>query len=545
MQPSEYLAKAANALRQKRYDVALQCYKDAIRTYPQFLGSYYAYAKFLGRLGKNKEVLQILVAALKQNPKEANTHYEIGLFHTQTKNFRAALQALNHAIFLRPDFAQAFNAKGGLLYKMQRFDAAKEAFEKALEVKPDYFETYINLGATYNRLKLYDKAKTALELAIEKLPQNAGAYTNLGNVYNNTKEYEKAKQYHLLAIERDPKNALAYANLGVAQKNLAQMQSAITNFQKAIELSPHFINARFDLATALLSVGAFETGFKAYEWRFAKEQMKGFIATHKDIFSKPMLTKNTNAYNKTLLIHSEQGFGDSIMFARFIKQIRQTFGCKIIFKARDELVTLFQNSFDCTVVPRSEKTPPFDLHLPIMSAAFLLGVSSQKDFYVKSYLKAPENKFTLQKGKKNIGICWSASTSGESYESKVFDSAFFKPLLNRDDFVLHSLAVDDADNAAKLKGVLDHSASINDFADTASLVKALDLVITCDTSVAHLCGALGVRTWVVLQKVPDWRWGLDGSTSYLYPSVQLFRQQKRGDWQSAFNEVYKALGLFR
>jgi hypothetical protein len=309
------------------------------------------------------------------------------------------------------------------------------------------------------------------------------------------------------------------------------------------------VNAHFDLSTALLSIGEFGEGFREYEWRFYKDEMKGFIATHKEIFSKPMLSKNTYAYKKRVLIHSEQGFGDSIMFARFIPKIKDTFGCKIIFKARDELVELFDGCLEIDeIVARSAAMPEFDYHLPIMSAAFVLGVQTQEEFVSAPYLETKERFFLEQKSKKKrVGVCWSASVTGDSYEEKVFELDSFRPLVESGEYELYSLQVGAASEDIKKYGfsdsIVDLSKELESFAKTAALVCELDFVITCDTSVAHLCGALGVKTYTILQRVPDWRWGVEGESSYMYGSMSLIREERIKDWDSAFTQLYRLLGL--
>jgi ADP-heptose:LPS heptosyltransferase len=398
-----------------------------------------------------------------------------------------------------------------------------------------------------NRQKRYNEAIIALETAIQKQPNNSGAYTNLGNVYSKLHNYKKAQELHEKSIELDPKSANGYANLGVAFKNQGLMTQAIENYKKALELNQSFVNAHFDLATALLSLGEFEQGFKEYEWRFKKEEMLPHIIKYKEIFSKPLLQRNSLAKDKIVLVHSEQGFGDSLMFVRFIPQIKKQFGCKIVFKARDELVSLFQNSCQIDeVVYRTQETPYFDFHLPLMSVAYLLGIKSKEAFLNAPYLftQAVNRELNItQKDKKhNIGICWSASVTGESFEGKVFDLSYFAPLINSDKLSIYSLQVGNGKEDIKKyhfeDKIIDLTQHLTDFEQTAILVKQLDLVITSDTSVAHLCGALGVKTWMLLQKYPDWRWGNKGETSYMYGSMKLIRQKTNRKWESVFQSVY-------
>jgi ADP-heptose:LPS heptosyltransferase len=324
------------------------------------------------------------------------------------------------------------------------------------------------------------------------------------------------------------------------------MKQAIQRYEQAIALDAHFVNAHFDLSTALLTIGKFKQGFKEYEWRFKKEEMHSHIIKYKEIFSKPMLNSTSNANNKTVLVHSEQGFGDSLMFVRFVPQLKKKFGCRVVFKARDELVELFKNNCSINeVVYRNEATPEFDFHLPVMSLAYVLDIQTKEQFLQTPYLDVNNSYEALQlpKSKKpKIGLCWSASITGESYEGKVFELNAFDKLLVSNKFDIYSLQVGKGSEQIKTYGyekyIKDKTELLDNFDKTAFLAKQLDLVITSDTSVAHLCGALGVKTWVLLQKYPDWRWENKGEVSYMYGNSKLIRQKTNRVWDSVFQSVF-------
>lgn len=531
----------------KHFQEAVNAYQEALKSNPKLMSTYHNFGNLLKNLKKYNEALQLFIMGVKQNPNDYNLHNNIGMVYELLGKNTQAIEAYKNAVRINPKFAKAVNNIAVVLYKQKEYAKSSEMFKLALKMDPNYVEVYSNLGASLNRQMRYNEAIVALETAIQKLPNNSGAYTNLGNVYSKLHEYKKAQELHEKSIELDPKGSNAYANLGSTLKNQGLTTKAIENYRKAIQLDENFVNAHFDLATALLCVGQFDEGFKEYEWRFKKEEMLPHIVKYKEIFSKPMLQPNSDAKDKIVLVHSEQGFGDSIMFVRFIPEIKKRFGCKVIFKARDELVSLLQSNCQIDeVVYRTQATPYFDFHLPIMSAAFILGIKAQEAFLNVPYLftKAsnPQLKITKKNKKPAIGICWSASVTGESYEGKVFDLNHFAPLLNSDKVALYSLQVGDgkediAKNNFENK-IIDLSDFLTDFEQTAVLVKQLDLVITSDTSVAHLCGALGVKTWTLLQKYPDWRWGNKGETSYMYGSMKLIRQKTNRNWDSVFQSVY-------
>jgi Tfp pilus assembly protein PilF/ADP-heptose:LPS heptosyltransferase len=458
-----------------------------------------------------------------------------------------AIDAYKNAIRINPKFSKAINNLGVVLYNQKRYIESADIFQIALDTDPEYIEVYSNMGAALNKAKKYEESIKALETAIQKLPNHSGAYTNLGNVYNKLHEYKKAVKYHEKSIQLEPNGANAYSNVGTSYKNLGFTKKAIESYKKAIELKPDFENAHFDLSTVYLSIGDFENGLKEYEWRFKKEEMQGHILKHKHIFAKPMMKKGQDITGKTILVHSEQGFGDSIMYARFLPQL-QKLGSSIVVECRDELKSLFE-TMECiqTVVGREEhKTPPFDLHIPIMSLAYLLDVKSFEDFPKPHYFKVQENdEFELKTDKLKIGLCWSASATGESYDGKVFELNNFEPLIKNKKVQIYSLQVGHGSEQIEKYGyeddIIDLSSQLTDFSKTASLMQQLDIVISSDTSVAHLAGAIGAKCITLLQKYPDWRWLNKGDESYLYPSMELIRQKQNRNWEGVFQSLFAKL----
>ncbi len=527
------------------YQEAVNAYQEAIKIDPLHKKSYLYFGALLKHLKKYEDAVQLYNIALRHFPDDDNFHNLVGIVFEMMGRDNKAIEAYKNAIRVNPKSSKSINNLGVMLYKQKRYEESAKIFQIALDVDPDYTEVYSNLGAALNKAKKYEESIQALERAIEKMPNHAGAYTNLGNVYSKLGDYKKAQKLHEKSIELEPKGSNAYSNLATALKNQGLTQKAIENYKKAIALDSQFVNAHFDLSTALLSIGEFEEGLKEYEWRFKKDEMLPHIIKYKEIFSKPMLQKGSDAKGKKVLVHSEQGFGDSLMFVRFIPELKQRFGCEVIFKARDELVDLFEGSCDIDrVVYRSEPTPNFDYHLPIMSIAYVLDLKDEKDFTKKDYLSIKKfNELTIEKNNKkhNIGICWSASPTGESFEGKVFDLKFFEPLIMNEKLNIYSLQAGYGREDIKKYGyehkIIDRMDSVENFAQTAYLASQMDLIITSDTSVAHLCGGLGLETWTLLQKYPDWRWKNKGEESYLYPSMTLIRQKHDKNWVNVFQSV--------
>lgn len=527
-------------------NTAIKYYVTAINLNPKNTLVYNNLGNAFKEIKNYKMAIRVYTDALKINPKDFNMFNNLGIVFELIGDSNRAIEAYKQAVKINPKYAKAINNIGVVLYKQKRYKESAQIFEIALQSDSDYNEVYSNKGAAYNKAKDYDKAIESLEMAILKMPNHGGAYTNLGNVYNKLHDYKMAAKMHEKSIELEPNGSNAYSNVGTSYKYLGLSDKAITSYKKAIELDPNFVNAHFDLATMYLASEDFKNGWKEYEWRFRKEEMIPHIIKHKDIFTKPLFTGIEDIKGKTLLLHSEQGYGDSIQFIRFAPQLKEKFGCKIAVKCREGLKELFKTIDEIDViVDRSEETPAFDYQLSIMSMPFILDMKSTDELPKKMpYLKAIFDKdleIKKEKDKINIGICWSASLTGESYEGKVFDLKFFEPLMNNPKINLYSLQVGDGSEDIKNfkyeDKIVDLTHKLTDFSKTASLINELDLVISSDTAVAHLTGALNKPVWIPLQKIPDWRWTNKGETTKWYPSAKLFRQKTAKVWESVFQSI--------
>jgi len=442
-----------------------------------------------------------------------------------------------------PQKASHYNASAVLLYKMKRYKDAVAYFEKAIQYKPDYAEVYSNLGAVYAKFKDYIQAIKLYKKAIELKPSYAGAYTNLGNALNKSGEHEQSVYFHLQAISLDPKAPNHYANLGSAYKNLGRFDRAKAMYKKAISLDPKHINAHFDLSTVLLQTAEYKDAWGEYEWRLAKDEMQGFIVKYQEIFQRKRYS-GQNLEGERVVVLSEQGFGDSIMMARYLYELKQR-GATVVVYQRDGLVELFHN-LSCVdeVVSRDDTPPPSQYYICMMSLPLVLDKYLKN--VVKNYPYIDVQKTTKLPSKKiKIGIAWGGSNSGDSYKNKVFDLRHFRAMTQLKDIQLYSLQLGDDAKQLQEYGLQEHiidlSKDIKNFEDTAKIIKELDLVISSDTSVLHLSGAMGKKTWGLLQKVPDWRWGVDECESRWYPSVKIFKQHSLGDFNSVFKQVYQEL----
>lgn len=435
---------------------------------------------------------------------------------------------------------------GLIAYNKKAYADAKRHFQKVIELQPTNAEAHSNLGAVYAKFNEQAKALSYYKKSISLKPEYAGAYSNMGNLLSKMGEYEQAVSLHLQALEREPKNATFLSNLGSAYKHLGRFDRAESLYKKSLSINAKNPDVHFDLATVLLQTGQNEEGLKEYEWRFKKEEMQGHLKRHKAIYEQNRW-RGEKLEGKKILIHSEQGYGDTLMMARYLYTLKER-GAYVILYIKEELKTLLQ-SLPCVdeVQVYGELPKPFNFHLPLMSLALECDKELKELTKHYPYLFAPKQKTPLPATDKKlkIGLVWGASNTGDSYAKKVLRLEGFKKLLEEEQIEVYSLQLgSDASQIKELRleeKIIDLSEALKDFSHTASIISQLALVISSDTSVCHLSGAMGKETWVLLQKVPDWRWGVDGEHSIWYPSTRLFRQYSLGNWDEVYERVYQAV----
>ncbi len=502
------------------------------------------------RLKKYDQALKINQQLISSEPNNPQFYNNMGITYEAMGDDDDALILYQKAVQIDASFAKAYNNIAVLLHKQRRFSQGTAVLELALEYVGDDTQTLSNLGAFYNKTKRYEDARKVLERALKIDPNLTGAYVNLGNVYNKLNQHMDALACHVKALEMDPQSATNHANLAITYKHLERYEDAIAHFHKALEIEPEFVNAHFDLATTYLLLEDYKNGFREYEWRFYKEQMQSLLDQHKYLFEKPKFQLDLPTEGKTLLLYSEQGYGDILQFIRFAEPLKQLYPkLKLKVSCRSALKSLFQTlPFIDEVVSREEGAGEFDYHYAIMSLPYLLEIE-RDDIPVSPYISLQKEEGIVPQMhpfKYNIGVVWGASNTGEGYHEKCFSPKNFAPLMHHEDIALYSLQV--GEDVAKLteegiseEEIVDLSERLVDFKATATLINALDLVITSDTSVAHLAGAMGKEVWILLPKKADWRWGLEESSSLWYPSARLFRQQRPGAWREVFEAVVSAL----
>ncbi len=421
-------------------------------------------------------------------------------------------------------------------------EEAARLYGQAIQLNQNFPDIYNNLGVALRALGKREASAACYQRSLALKPDHAGAYTNLGNVLRELGRLEVAAASHRRAVELDPGSADAHYNLGLALRDLGETEAALKCFDETLALNPDHPAYHWDRSLSLLQGGDLVNGFTEYEWRL---QLASFP---KRDFAQPRWD-GADLRGKTILLHQEQGFGDLIHFARYIP-ILKAMGGNVVVEVHPELSRLF-STIDGVgqVVNRGADLPKFDVYLPIMSLSHVLGTAMDSIPADVPYLKAPDGHarhLPANLGsEKKIGIAWAGRPTHKNDAKRSVSFSHFVELMGVADTALYSLqfgpaSKDIAENGCEAL-IMDLGTKMQDFADTAAVITELDLVITVDTSIAHLAGALGKPVWVALPFPGDWRWMLDRDDSPWYPTARLFRQPKPGDWETVFGNIRAAL----
>jgi len=533
------------------------------------------------QVGRNDAALDLIRRAIAINPNYAEAHGNLGIALAGKGQLDEAITAFRQAIALRPNFPEAHNNLGIALKDKGQLDDAMAAFRQAVVLRPNYAEAHSNLGIALKHKGQLDEAIAAFRQAIALRPNIADAYSNLGSVLKDKGQLDEAIAACQRAIALNPNlararynlgNALAskgqldeaiaafqeaiapnpnipevHSNLGNALRDKGQLTEAIAASRQAIALRPSLPGAHYNLSLALLARGDFQRGWEEYEWRW---KCKDFPSRPRN-FAQP-LWDGCPLEARTILLHTEQGFGDAIQFIRYLPLVEQR-GGKIIIECHAGLQRLFQTTVGrCQIVARHQPMPAFDLHCPLLSLPRVFRTTPDNIPQIVPYLQADaedagrwQQRLADQGPIMKVGLAWAGSPTHKNDRNRSIKLAGLAPLGQMPGVRFVSLQKGNAAAESKTPPAgmdfVDWTEELHDFADTAALIANLDLVIAVDTAVVHLAGAMGKPVWTLLPFVPDWRWLLEREDSPWYPTMRLFRQSSWGDWDSVITRVVEAL----
>lgn len=439
--------------------------------------------------------------------------------------------------------AQLLFQKAVRLHQSNKLDEALKYYAQCTQLDATFADAYNNMAVALRKLGRFNAALTCYKRSLAIRPDHGATYSNMGNVLNDLDRLEEALGAHTKAIELMPDELLYLYNAALVLRDAGQCTNAIALFNKILNIDPDYKNCRWDRALTYLMSGDFKTGFAEYDARWSLDR------SPPRTFTQPRWTGEALT-DCTLFIHREQGFGDAIQFARLLPIIKEKFGGTIILETPPELMRLFEQ-MDAVdqLIPSGQVPPVFDFWVPLMSLGHILHIREDCIPGTPPYLHKPD-KHPLHlrpapKGGMNIGIVWAGSPTHQNDRRRSVALDLFLPLANDTGTTLISLQKGPACKDLTTTGancvVLDADKDLKDFADSAALIDQLDLVVTVDTSVAHLAGAMGKEVWVLLPFTPDWRWMWHRTDSPWYPDMRLFRQDHPGDWEGCFRKLYRAL----
>jgi Tfp pilus assembly protein PilF len=458
-----------------------------------------------------------------------------------------AVGCYQQALQIKPDYFEARANLGNGLASQGHWQAAIDQYQQALSTQP-HPQILCNLA---NALLAQDRGQQAVESyqqALALTPNSAELHNNLGNALRTLNRWDAALFHYQEAIRLQPQDPQPYHNLGNTLQEQQQIPAALHWYEKALHLKPDAAETHLNLAQALLSLGDFERGLEHYEWRLLCRASSPRSLTQPRWDGSPL-------QGRTVLVYAEQGLGDTIQFIRYAQHLAQQ-GERVVVECPASLTRLLQTGSGLqAVVATGSALPPFDLHAPLLSLPLLCGTRLDSIPAACPYLQAPEHPIPLpmptSADPTKVGIVWAGGHYRTSLSARRAYQLKSCPVERMMDLLqlpgLHLISLQVGEDAEALQPYLAHeriwdlSAQLQDFADTASVIAQLDLVISVDTAVAHLAGALGKPVWVLLPFAADWRWLLDRADSPWYPTMRLFRQTHPGDWRGVLTQVSQAL----
>ena len=525
-----------------KLDEALFFYEAVLKADPKNFDALHLLGVIAHQRHDHAAAMSLLDRAIKHKPRSALAHLNRGNTLKELGDLQRAVADYEQAIAIQPGYAEAYFNLGIALQEFQQPDRALVCYREAVGLKPDFAEAYFALGNALQEHGQIDAAIVSLQEATRLRPSFVAAFCNLGNLFKEVGRLDDAVAVYAEAIRLQPDFAVAHCNLGNVQKEKQQFQLAIDCYGQATKLNPDFAEAHWNRSLVHLLIGDFEAAWPLFEWRWKAKKNNISLPD----FKRPLWLGEQALTGKTILICWEQGFGDTIQFCRYVPLV-QALGAKVLLVVPPSLVPLLKtlHGVDQVLGP-DEPVSDFDYFCPLMSLplAFHTTLSTIPD--PSAYLHTDEERMQFwaakfpQVDKKRVGIVWRGRGTNKRASLPLTELIEYLP--KHLDYVCMQKDVTDTErDILAEQNMYCFDQEIVDFSDTAALCGLMDVVISIDTSAAHLAGAMGKPTWVLLPHLPDWRWLLDRSDSPWYPSMLLYRQEQIGVWDPVLQRVAQDL----
>jgi tetratricopeptide (TPR) repeat protein len=504
----------------------------------------------LKALGRVEEALEAYRRAGELAPGLAEAHFNAGNALRELKRLPEAVEAYGRAMGARPGYADAAHNLGTVFEEQKRWEEATVAFGEATRLRPDFQPAWRGLGKALLSMKRPEEAVAALRRAVALDPNSSEAISSLADAVQKVGGEREALALYRRAAELRPDDATVLVNWGGLLEKMRDSQGAIGKYRRALELRPDYGEAKYNLALSLLRLGEFAEGWEAYEARwqvlernYDKRELREPVWAGEDV------------RGKRVLVHLEQGYGDAIQFARYLPMLAGR-GAKVMVRCDESLRRLFEESLPLgRVLGVSEPLPEFDFQVALLSLPRIFGTTLETIPADVPYLKASgeavgkwRERVDRSSGELRVGLAWAGNPIHEADRARSISLAAIAPLAAVANVRWFGLQVGEArkqitEAAALGMGVTDLGEELNDFADTAAAMMNLDLVISVDTAVAHLAGALGRPVWVMLRHGAEWRWMEGRKNSPWYPTMRVFMQERAGEWGGVVEEVGRELKI--
>jgi tetratricopeptide (TPR) repeat protein len=508
-----------------------------------------------------EEGIALLSRALEIDSRQAPVYSNLAFALNAVGRHDAALAAANRALALKSGFVDALNNRGVALAGLNRPGEALASFDKALAAKPEFPEAWSNRSCALRDMGLPEQALESCDKALALRPNYAEAWSNRANALSDLNRPQEAQASYERARAAASSFADAWNNLGLTFVDMNRHADALAAYDRALALTPDSAETHWNRALCLLQTGELEAGFAEYEWRWQRKR----IAPSRRAFDAPLWLGDAPLDGKTILLHAEQGLGDTLQFCRYAALVAKQ-GARVVLEVQPELMRLLGPLAGVDeLVAAGNPLPAFDYHCPLLSLPLALGTvvstipadtpylfadpqaSKQWRARIEAAVRAPVKK---------VGLVWAGGHRPHVPELRKNDARRslnvdrFAPILDTPGVQFFSLQKGEhaERQLAELRErhdagrrVIDWTCELTDFADTAALVDNLDLVVSVDTSTAHLAGAMNKPVWILNRLDTCWRWMLEREDTPWYPSARLFRQPSLGDWDSVIDDIRRAL----
>ncbi len=530
-----------------RFDDAIASYDRALAIVPTFAFALSNRGAALFALKRFDEAVASYDRALIVQPDYIEALSNRGNALKELKRFDEALSSFDRALAVEPRYAEAHLNRGVVFQELDRLDEALASCDCALALRPDFVEALSNRGSVLHDLKRFDEALSSCDRALALRPQYADAHANRASALHALHRFEEALASYDRAAALQPNLAKAHYNRGNTLRMLGRFEDAVASYERECAARPDFAEAHYNEALCRLLIGDLRRGWDEHEWRWQTKE----LGQGRRTFPQPLWTGGQEIAGRTILLHPEQGFGDIIQFCRYVPLVADR-GARVVLEVPPALYELMGSLRGAAqVVCTGNPLPRFDLHCPLLSTPRAFGTELASIPSATPYLFASAEQTKRwsdrlgPKTRPRIGIAWSGYRGHKNDHNRSIGLDAFLSIFDGADVSLVSVQreVRDCDAAVlrERSGVLHFGNELTSFADTAALISCVDLVISVDTSVAHLAGALAKPVWVLLPFIPDWRWLLDRTDSPWYPTARLFRQDASCAWDTVFARVGAAL----